>query len=500
MLRITKLADAEYLLGQVALGIDDYYVGAGEAPGVWQGRLAAELGLAGVVEADALRALLLGRDPTTDAAAGHRRTAADGDGLRRDVLGAEVGVAVVGVRLAGGGVGGVDRPCRGGGGGAGVPGAAGGGDPPGRSTANGSGSRRAWRRPRSCTGRPGTVIPSSTRTRWWSISVAARTGRYAALDAAPLYEWGKAAGSVYQEELRRRLTERLGVEWGPDRHGCREIGRVRPGLAADVLEADGGHRRAPGRRRPGEPRPGHADEGGRGGIARHPAPQGRLPHPRGPPGTVAGRSGRDRDADRPRPRGRGVRPDHSRVPSPAGMGRRRRGARRPGGRAVRPPGPLRRRPRRRAGRRPGRRPPPRRDHRGPGRGVPRLRRRRPPRRPHRPALRRVLHLRSPGVGAAGPRPPRRPHHPPRRRPRPRPGRAGHHRRGTRPRRRPGRRRPGPVRGGPGHPQPDRPGRVREDHHRPRRRRRRHTRPAIRSSAWPPPTRPPANSARPGSRP
>ena len=48
-------------------------------------------------------------------------------------------------------------------------------------------------------------------------------GTFAALDAAPLYEWGKAAGSVYQEELRRRLTERLGVAWGADRNGCREI-------------------------------------------------------------------------------------------------------------------------------------------------------------------------------------------------------------------------------------------------------------------------------------
>jgi hypothetical protein len=27
---------------------------------------------------------------------------------------------------------------------------------------------------------------------------------------------------VYHEELRRRLTDRLGVEWGPDRHGCRD--------------------------------------------------------------------------------------------------------------------------------------------------------------------------------------------------------------------------------------------------------------------------------------
>ena len=47
--------------------MDDYYMGAGEAPGVWQGGLAAELSLAGVVDPDQLRALLLGRDPTTDA-------------------------------------------------------------------------------------------------------------------------------------------------------------------------------------------------------------------------------------------------------------------------------------------------------------------------------------------------------------------------------------------------------------------------------------------------
>ena len=74
MLRITKLADAEYLLRQVARGVEDYYMGSGEAPGVWQGGLAAELGLAGVVDADQLRSLLLGRDPTTDAELlpGHR--------------------------------------------------------------------------------------------------------------------------------------------------------------------------------------------------------------------------------------------------------------------------------------------------------------------------------------------------------------------------------------------------------------------------------------------
>jgi hypothetical protein len=46
-------------------------------------------------------------------------------------------------------------------------------------------------------------------------------GSFVALDAGPLHEWAKAAGSIYQEELRRRLAERLGVAWGPDRNGCR---------------------------------------------------------------------------------------------------------------------------------------------------------------------------------------------------------------------------------------------------------------------------------------
>ena len=48
-------------------------------------------------------------------------------------------------------------------------------------------------------------------------------GSYAALDGHPLYEWGRAAGSVYQEELRRRLTLRLGVEWGADRRAVMAV-------------------------------------------------------------------------------------------------------------------------------------------------------------------------------------------------------------------------------------------------------------------------------------
>ncbi len=67
MLTVTKLRDVDYLINQVAVGLDDYYLGRGEAPGVWHGKWAAQLGLEGIVDHDALRALLDGRDPVTGA-------------------------------------------------------------------------------------------------------------------------------------------------------------------------------------------------------------------------------------------------------------------------------------------------------------------------------------------------------------------------------------------------------------------------------------------------
>jgi conjugative relaxase-like TrwC/TraI family protein len=47
--------------------------------------------------------------------------------------------------------------------------------------------------------------------------------RYVAFDAGPLFEWVRAAGSVYQNELQRTLSLRLGVVWGPDRNNTREM-------------------------------------------------------------------------------------------------------------------------------------------------------------------------------------------------------------------------------------------------------------------------------------
>ncbi len=58
MLRVAKLTDAEDVLGQVAAGLEDYYSGSGEAPGVWVGALAGELSLVGVVAGEGLRALI----------------------------------------------------------------------------------------------------------------------------------------------------------------------------------------------------------------------------------------------------------------------------------------------------------------------------------------------------------------------------------------------------------------------------------------------------------
>ena len=58
-------------------------------------------------------------------------------------------------------------------------------------------------------------------------------GSHVAFNAHPLHEWAKAAGSVFQAELQRRLTRDLGVEWGPDRHGCREM----IGFSAEQLRA-----------------------------------------------------------------------------------------------------------------------------------------------------------------------------------------------------------------------------------------------------------------------
>ncbi len=198
-------------------------MGAGEAPGVWRGAWAADLDLAGVVGADELRALVNGVDP-------HRRRPADrssrtqGTCDRRDVVGAEVGVVAVGVRHPGDVGNGVDRGGRSDRGRGRLLGGARGvrppttprHPPPGRDRAvSRSRDVRAPHQPRR---RPAAAHPLPDPQRR-----TPRRRRHVAFDANPLHVWAKATGTVFLNELERTLTQQLGVAWGPERNGCREI-------------------------------------------------------------------------------------------------------------------------------------------------------------------------------------------------------------------------------------------------------------------------------------
>jgi conjugative relaxase-like TrwC/TraI family protein len=223
VLRLAKLTDAEYVLRQVAGGLEDYYLGSGEAPGVWSGGLAARLGLAGVVEGDVLRALIDRRHPvsgeTLTAGSGPKPTVRAIDATFSapksvsllwafggpevasvisiaHVEAVEAALAFVEERAA------VTR-CQ----------------------------RRGVRLRAATSGwAVATFVHRTSRagdpqlhTHAVIANLVCRDdGRWVSLDATALYRWAKAAGCVYQEELRQRLSERLGVGWGPDRNGCRE--------------------------------------------------------------------------------------------------------------------------------------------------------------------------------------------------------------------------------------------------------------------------------------
>jgi conjugative relaxase-like TrwC/TraI family protein len=224
MLRLAKLTDAEYVLRQVAGGLEDYYLGSGEAPGGWTGRLAGQLGLVGVVEGDDLRALIDRRHPasgeTLEAGSGRKPTVRAVDAtfsapksvsLLWAFAGPEVAstVSIAHVEAVAAALDFVEKHA--------------------------AVTRRQ---------RDGVRVRAGT-SGWAAATFVHRTsragdpqlhthavipnlvrrcdGRWVSLDATALYGWAKAAGCVYQEELRRRLSERLGVGWGADRNGCREM-------------------------------------------------------------------------------------------------------------------------------------------------------------------------------------------------------------------------------------------------------------------------------------
>ena len=232
MLRLAKLTDAEYVLGEVAAGLEDYYLGSGEAPGVWSGGLAAQLGLEGVVAPDDLRALIDRVDP----ASGERMLGPKLPTVRAvdATFSAPKSVSLLWafaipevasvVSLAH--VEAVDAALR-------------------FVEVHAAVTRRQM----------GGIRVRAVTSGWAAATFVHRTSRegdpqlhthalvanvvqrsdgvWVALDATAMYRWAKAAGSVYQEQLRRILSDQLGVDWGPDRNGCREM----TGLAETQLRA-----------------------------------------------------------------------------------------------------------------------------------------------------------------------------------------------------------------------------------------------------------------------
>ena len=111
------------------------------------------------------------------------------------------------------------------------------------------GHRRVGWWPGSCIARLGRATRSCIRIVWsptwcsgWGM------GGWWRWMAARCLSGRRAAGSIYQNELQRLLSLRLGVTWGPDRHNTREMVGVTAGPVAGVLQAQ-----RPDRSRTGTP-------------------------------------------------------------------------------------------------------------------------------------------------------------------------------------------------------------------------------------------------------
>jgi conjugative relaxase-like TrwC/TraI family protein len=229
-----------YYLSQVASGLDEYYTGAGEAPGVWVGSGVESLGLVGEVEPADLRAVLAGLAPGTG-------LTPNGTTLRahpRRVPGFDLTFSV----------------------------------PKSVSVAYALADRRVqhlivtaceaalaetlgWLEREACFVRRGTnkaenrgtwgaawgtrrmvargIVGAAYRHRTsragdphlhWHVLVANLAqgidGRWSALDGRAIYDTARTGGAVFQAAMRRELTAALGVEWGPIREDTSEIAGI----------------------------------------------------------------------------------------------------------------------------------------------------------------------------------------------------------------------------------------------------------------------------------
>ncbi len=227
MLSLGKIAAgplaARYYTDQVALAREDYYAGEGEAPGRWIGSAAVGVGLEGRVEIGQLEELLAG--------AGLRRPAREGAvagfdltfrapksvsvlwGIADPAIARELGEAHDAAVDAA--LGYVEREaCWGRRGAGGVVQVRGGGL-----------VAAAFRHRASRDGDPllHTHVVTGNLTQ-------GPDDRWTALDARHLYRHAKTAGFLYQAQLRREVTERLGLSWGPVEKGTADIEGVGRGV------------------------------------------------------------------------------------------------------------------------------------------------------------------------------------------------------------------------------------------------------------------------------
>ena len=220
-----------YYLEAVARGVEDYYGGRGEMPGRWVGAGAETLALAGVVDGDALRAVLEGRDPDTGVPLGRVRSdhvpgfdltfrAPKSVSVLFGLGGFEISAQVRGAHdsAVDAALGYLERSAcwsrRG---------------TDGVHQVSGDGFvGAAFRHRSSRAGDPHlhTHVLVANMTR-------GPDGRWATLDGRHLYLHAKTAGYLYEAHLRLELTHRLGVAWGPVVNGIADL----EGIPDEVLRA-----------------------------------------------------------------------------------------------------------------------------------------------------------------------------------------------------------------------------------------------------------------------
>lgn len=234
-----RVGAESYYLAEIASGLDEYYTGAGEAPGNWAGTASSLLGLGGEVAGNDLRAVLAGLAPGT----GLTPNGAQVVSHPRRVPGYDLTFSVpksVSVLWALG-------------------------DPLVQAEVAAGceaalAEAMAWLEREACFVRRGTNNrelardPAEFGTRrmvaegfvaaqfphrtsrlgdphlHWHVLVAniARgiDGRWTALDGTALYWSQRPVGVLFQSAMRRELTKRLGIEWGPVHNDSAEIAGI----------------------------------------------------------------------------------------------------------------------------------------------------------------------------------------------------------------------------------------------------------------------------------